>query len=172
MSTLAFQPDAERYYSQGYWRTGDLWGEFARSASADPAKIALIVEEQSISYGDAEARGRCAVRASGERAACVAGDVVLLLGRNSIEAAVAPARVFSPRRRGGSAAADVRPGAALRAGGTGDREGADLVWRRGRDREMRGAERTSSGSSSRCVRQDVVRAELRARGRGSRADRR
>ena len=87
MSTLAFQPDAERYYSQGYWRTGDLWGEFARSASADPAKIALIVEEQSISYG-ALRRAAVALSARLASAGVRPGDVVLLLGRNSIEAAV------------------------------------------------------------------------------------
>ena len=23
--TLAFQPEAERYYAEGYWRDGDLW---------------------------------------------------------------------------------------------------------------------------------------------------
>ncbi len=46
MSTLAFQPDAERYYSEGYWRAGDLWGEFVRSASAQPAKHAVHVDEQ------------------------------------------------------------------------------------------------------------------------------
>src|ERR1700694_3862712 len=87
MSTLAFQPDAERYYSQGYWRTGDLWGEFARSASADPAKIALIVEEQSISYS-ALRRSAVALSARLASAGVRPGDVVLLLGRNSIEAAV------------------------------------------------------------------------------------
>ena len=33
-SILAFQPDAERYYAEGYWRPGDLWSEFAASASS------------------------------------------------------------------------------------------------------------------------------------------
>jgi len=32
MSTLEFQPEAERYYAQGYWQDGDLWSDFdARS---------------------------------------------------------------------------------------------------------------------------------------------
>ena len=88
MSTLGFQPDAERYYSEGYWREGDLWSEFVRSASVDPARIALHVDERSISY--AELR-RAAVALSGRLASdgVGRGDVVLLLGRNSIEAAVA-----------------------------------------------------------------------------------
>jgi cyclohexanecarboxylate-CoA ligase len=87
MSTLPFQPDAERYYSEGYWRAGDLWGEFARSASADPAKPALIAEERSISYGDLR-RAAVALSARLVTDGVRPGDVVLLLGRNSIEAAV------------------------------------------------------------------------------------
>ena len=87
MSTLAFQPDAERYYSEGYWRAGDLWGEFVGRASSDAAKPALIVDERSISYGDLR---RAAVALSTRLATdgVRRGDVVLLLGRNSIEAAV------------------------------------------------------------------------------------
>lgn len=88
MSTLAFQPQAARYYSEGYWRPGDLWGEFDRAASLAADKGALHVEERHITY--AELR-RAAVALSGRLAAngIEAGDVVLLLGRNSIEAAVA-----------------------------------------------------------------------------------
>jgi acyl-coenzyme A synthetase/AMP-(fatty) acid ligase len=88
MSTLVFQPQVARYYSEGYWRAGDLWGEFDRSVSLAPDKMALHVGERSISF--AELR-RAAVALSGRLAAkgVTAGDVVLLLGRNSIEAAVA-----------------------------------------------------------------------------------
>ena len=88
MSTLAFQPQAARYYSEGYWRPGDLWGEFDRAASLAADKGALHVEERHITY--AELR-RAAIALSGRLAAdgIEAGDVVLLLGRNSIEAAVA-----------------------------------------------------------------------------------
>ncbi len=88
MSTLAFQPDAERFYSEGYWRPGDLWGEFARSAAAAPTKTAIHVDERSISYDEL----RLAAIAFSARLAThdvYRGDVVLLLGRNSIEAAVA-----------------------------------------------------------------------------------
>ena len=32
ISTLEFQPEAERYYAEGYWQDGDLWSDFeARS---------------------------------------------------------------------------------------------------------------------------------------------
>jgi cyclohexanecarboxylate-CoA ligase len=88
MSTLAFQPDADRYYAEGHWRDGDLWGEFDRAAAADPAKVAVRDGENSIAY--AELR-RAAVALSARLAAADvgSGDIVLLLGRNSIEAAVA-----------------------------------------------------------------------------------
>ena len=58
MSTLAFQPEAERFYAEGYWRPGDLWGEFSARATAEPAKTALHVGERSISYGDLEYAAR------------------------------------------------------------------------------------------------------------------
>jgi cyclohexanecarboxylate-CoA ligase len=88
MSTLAFQPDADRYYAEGYWRDGDLWEEFDRAAGAGPAKTALHVGAERISYDEL----RRAALALSERLATSgigSGDVVLLLGRNSIEAAVA-----------------------------------------------------------------------------------
>jgi cyclohexanecarboxylate-CoA ligase len=88
MSILAFQPDAKSYYAKGYWRAGDLWSEFAASASLAPAKNALIAGDRHISYAGLE---RAAVALSGRLAAhsIGPGDVVLLLGRNGIEAAVA-----------------------------------------------------------------------------------
>jgi acyl-coenzyme A synthetase/AMP-(fatty) acid ligase len=88
MSILASQPDAGRYYAEGYWRPGDLWSGFAARASLAPAKTALIVGERHISYAGLE---QAAVTFSGRLAAhsVGTGDVVLLLGRNGIEAAVA-----------------------------------------------------------------------------------
>ncbi len=87
MSTLAFQPDAERYYREGYWRPGDLWREFAEHAAAAPAKTALHVEDRSITYEQLE-RAAVALSSRLTAASVGPGDVVLLLGRNSIEAAV------------------------------------------------------------------------------------
>ena len=88
MSILALQPEAGRYYAEGYWRPGDLWSEFAARARRAPAKTALIAGERHISYAGLE---RAAVTLSGRLAAhsIGPGDVVLLLGRNGIEAAVA-----------------------------------------------------------------------------------
>src|SRR2546421_9633777 len=88
MSILGFQPDADRYYSEGYWRAGDLWSEFDDRARREPAKVALHVEERQIGYGQLRdaAIGLSARLAS---SGVGRGDVVLLLGRNSIEAAVA-----------------------------------------------------------------------------------
>ena len=43
MSTLSFQPEADRYYAQGYWRPGDLWGDFAARAHEQPDKVAALV---------------------------------------------------------------------------------------------------------------------------------
>jgi acyl-CoA synthetase (AMP-forming)/AMP-acid ligase II len=87
MSTLTFQPEAERYYAEGHWRPGDLWGDFAACAEAAPDKVALVLEDRRITYRELR---RAAVALSGRLAASVQpGDVVLLLGRHSIEAAVA-----------------------------------------------------------------------------------
>ena len=31
MTTLSFQPEADRYYADGYWRPGDLWSDSRRA---------------------------------------------------------------------------------------------------------------------------------------------
>ena len=79
MSTLAFQPDAERYYSEGYWRDGDLWGEFARNASATPAKTAVHVDGQRISYDELR---RAAIALSARLARNEASSTVGVSGRS------------------------------------------------------------------------------------------
>src|SRR5215208_4317511 len=88
MSTLRFQPDAERYYAEGHWRPGDLWGDFAARADAQPEKVALILDDRRITYDELR---RAAVALSARLAAGSVrpGDVIVLLGRHSIEAAVA-----------------------------------------------------------------------------------
>jgi cyclohexanecarboxylate-CoA ligase len=85
MSTLSFQPEAARYYAEGHWRAGDLWGEFAAHAHARPDKVALILDDRRITYDELR---RAAVALSA-RLDAQPGDVVVLLGRHSIEAAVA-----------------------------------------------------------------------------------
>ncbi|HEX2409939.1 MAG TPA: class I adenylate-forming enzyme family protein [Solirubrobacteraceae bacterium] len=88
MSTLRFQAEADRYYAQGYWRPGDLWSDFASRADAQPDKVALVLDDRRITYDEL----RLAAVALSARLATGSvepGDVVLLLGRHSIEAAVA-----------------------------------------------------------------------------------
>ena len=88
MSTLRFQPEADRYYAEGHWRPGDLWEDFAARAQAHPGKVALVLDDRRVSYDELR---RAAVALSARLAAgsVQPGDVVLLLGRHSIEAAVA-----------------------------------------------------------------------------------
>ncbi len=38
MSTLSFQPEADRYYAAGHWRDGDLWDEFDARARRRPRR--------------------------------------------------------------------------------------------------------------------------------------
>src|SRR5215218_787359 len=88
MSTLRFQPDAERYYAEGHWRPSDLWGDFAARADAQPEKVALILDDRRITYDELR-RAAVALSARLAGGSVQPGDVVLLLGRHSIEAAVA-----------------------------------------------------------------------------------
>src|SRR5829696_8125322 len=88
MPTLSFQPDAERYYAQGYWRAGDLWGDFASAADAQPEKVALLLDDRRVTYRELR-RAAVALSARLGAASVAPGDVVVLLGRHSIEAAVA-----------------------------------------------------------------------------------
>ncbi len=88
MSRPAFQPEAAAYYAAGHWRSGDLWSDFAARVREQPDKPALVAGERTITYGELEC---AAIALSGRLAAAsvAPGDVVLLLGRHSIEAAVA-----------------------------------------------------------------------------------
>src|SRR3954468_195805 len=88
LSTLRFQPEADRYYAEGHWRPGDLWEDFAARAHAHPGKVALVLDDRRVTYDELR---RAAVALSARLGAGPVGpgDVVLLLGRHSIEAAVA-----------------------------------------------------------------------------------
>jgi cyclohexanecarboxylate-CoA ligase len=87
-STLAHQPEAERYYAEGYWRDGDLWGEFDARAQEHSERVALILDGRRVTYAQLR---RAAIGVSHHLAegGVQPGDVVILLGRHSIEAAVA-----------------------------------------------------------------------------------
>src|SRR3954447_10895444 len=88
MSTLSFQPEADRYYAEGWWRSGDLWDEFAARAAEAPDKPALIIGEREVTY----AQLRDAALALSARLAAAGagpGDAVILFGRPSVAAVVA-----------------------------------------------------------------------------------
>jgi cyclohexanecarboxylate-CoA ligase len=86
--TLAFQPEADRYYAEGYWRDGDLWQEFDARAREHLDRAALVLDDRRVTYAEL----RRAALAVSQRLAGLGiepGQVVILLGRHSIEAAVA-----------------------------------------------------------------------------------
>ena len=87
-ATLAFQPEAERYYAEGYWRDGDLWGDFDARAREHADRVALVLEERAVTYAELR-RAAVALSHRLAEAGVGVGDVVILLGRHSIEAAVA-----------------------------------------------------------------------------------
>jgi cyclohexanecarboxylate-CoA ligase len=88
MSTLRFQPAAARFYAEGHWRPGDLWGDFAARAAARPERAALVLDDRAVTYDELR-RGAVALSARLAAAGVGPGDAVVLLGRHSIEAAVA-----------------------------------------------------------------------------------
>src|SRR5690349_21028888 len=87
-TTLAFQPEAERYYAQGHWRDGDLWGDFEARAREHADRVALLLGDRAVTYAVLR-RAAVAVSHRLADAGVAPGDVVILLGRHSIEAAVA-----------------------------------------------------------------------------------
>ena len=88
MTTLTFQPEADRYYAEGYWRDGDLWSDFARRAADNPDKPALILDDRTFTF-DQLRRAAVGVSVRLAEGGIESGDIVILLGRHSIEAAVA-----------------------------------------------------------------------------------
>ena len=87
-ATLAFQPEAERYYAQGYWRDGDLWSDVDARAREHASRVALRLDDREVTYAGLR-RAAVAVSHRLADAGVDSGDVVILLGRHSIEAAVA-----------------------------------------------------------------------------------
>lgn len=86
---LAIDPALrERYYQAGYWGPETLWDTLQRRANADPAAVAFIDDQRSLTYAEliqeAEAFG-CALQQRG----IGAGEPVLIVGRNVHASAVA-----------------------------------------------------------------------------------
>ena len=88
MNTLEFQPNARRYYDEGHWRAGDLWGDFSARVDEHPERVALMLDEQVVTY-DQLRRAAHGISRRLADANVEPGEVVILLGRHSIEAAVA-----------------------------------------------------------------------------------
>src|SRR4051794_17041506 len=86
--SLRFQPEADRYYAEGHWHARDLWDDVAARAQDHPERTALILDDRRVSY---EQLRRAAVGLSRRLADAGVGpgDVVVLLGRHSIESVVA-----------------------------------------------------------------------------------
>jgi cyclohexanecarboxylate-CoA ligase len=93
MTMLTFHPDAADYYANGYWRGGDLWGDFESVVAAHPGKDALRIGDRAITYAQL-ARAAAALSARLAKAGVQRGDVVILLGRNSFAAAVSTLACF------------------------------------------------------------------------------
>src|SRR4051794_170468 len=85
---LAFQPEAERFYAEGYWRSGDLWEDVAARAREHPDRVAMVLGDRRVRY-DELCRAAVGVSSRLAEANVEPGDVVILLGRHSIEAVVA-----------------------------------------------------------------------------------
>ena len=88
MPSLTFQPQADRYYANGYWRDHDLWTDLSCQADAVPDKPALVIDDRVFSF-DQLRRAATGLSARLSEAGVAAGDVVILVGMHSIEAAVA-----------------------------------------------------------------------------------
>lgn len=76
------------YYRQGYWRHGDIWSSVCEVTARHPRKTALIDTERSLTFQqvfDGASRLASAMHAHGVGA----GDLVLIQGRNSVDAALA-----------------------------------------------------------------------------------
>ena len=105
--TLAFQPEAERYYAEGYWRDGDLWSDFDARADEHPDRVALVLDDRAVTYDELR---RAAIGVSHRLAD---GGVAARRRRDPARPPLdrgggRDARLPAPRRRARAAAADVQ----------------------------------------------------------------
>ena len=87
--TLAFQPEAERYYAEGYWRDGRPLGGLRPRASTSTRTRSRWSSTTARSPSTELRRAAVGVSSRLADGGVEPGDVVILLGRHSIEAAVA-----------------------------------------------------------------------------------
>ena len=76
------------YYSAGYWCSDDLWTSFQNIVAAAPHAVAFIEGDRSITFEELMIQAESFGRAAAARG-LVAGDVLIIHGRQSIEAMVA-----------------------------------------------------------------------------------
>jgi cyclohexanecarboxylate-CoA ligase len=80
--------DADRYYEEGFWQTQTIWSDLEEVLSARADEIAFELEDRRLTFGELDR----AAAALADRLADLGvekGDVVAVLGRNSLEAPVA-----------------------------------------------------------------------------------
>lgn len=83
--TPYMQSAAADYYAKGYWKRQDFWTSFADCAALHPDRIAFMVDDTQITFSellDASQRLGAGLQSRG----ITAGDVVVIHGRNTIEA--------------------------------------------------------------------------------------
>ena len=166
MSTLSFQPEADRYYADGYWRPGDLWGDFAARAHAQPDKVALLLDDRRITYDELRAppsrcpRGSPPVRCSRATWSCC--SAATRSRRRSRCSAACTAASCSRRCRRCSTSRSSRPSPVRRGRRRSSASGRE------RDRQVR-----AGGAARRAADLPAARDPGRAdrRGRGRRAQR-
>jgi cyclohexanecarboxylate-CoA ligase len=76
------------YYQKGYWRTGDLWTSVEAVVARDPQAVAFVEGGRCIRFGEMMDLAR-RFGAAARRHGLDDGDVVVIHGRNCIEAVVA-----------------------------------------------------------------------------------
>src|ERR1700737_5337689 len=76
------------YYSAGYWRSDDLWNSFQNIVAAAPNAVAFIEGDRRITFGELKVQAERFGRAAAARG-MVSGDVLIIHGRQCIEAMVA-----------------------------------------------------------------------------------
>src|ERR1700722_10174393 len=77
-----------QYYSAGYWRSDDLWTSFQNIVAAAPHTVAFIEGDRYVTFNELMIQAESFSRAAAARG-LVAGDVLLIHGRQCIEAMIA-----------------------------------------------------------------------------------
>jgi cyclohexanecarboxylate-CoA ligase len=80
--------DADRYYEEGFWQTQTIWSDLEKVFAERADRVAFELDDRSLTFAELDR----AAAALADRLADLGverGDVVAVLGRNSLEAPVA-----------------------------------------------------------------------------------